>query len=258
MLTALGVAAYYQGRWDEAVSLYGQASEASARAGSLGNAAIGEINIGEVLSDQGRLAEAEGRLRHALEIMRGTGYEWGVSFVSALLGRTAARAGRHDEASRLLAEAYVGFRRLRTSQDVLWAETLIAEARAFAGQGEVALEAADRLVDDLGGGGRLVPLLQRVRGYALAQLGSPDAAAAALEASADEARRQDAAFELALTLDALLALGSPDMLGPRIHPARRRERDEIVQRLDIVRLPVPPLAPVSDGEAAAISVPAAD
>ncbi|MGH2919463.1 MAG: ATP-binding protein [Solirubrobacteraceae bacterium] len=245
VLTNLGAAAYFRGRWDDAVALYRQAGEASARAGDLANAAIGDCNIGEVLSDQGRLAEAEAKLRYALEILRGSGYDWSVGFVNAMLGRTAVRAGRHDEACERLGEAFEAFRRLRTSLDVVWVEALFAEAHAFAGHSELALEVADRLIHDLGGGGRYAPLLQRVRGYALAQLGSADAAVAALEASAQEARGQDSAFELALTLDAMLALGAPGVLGPRLQADRRRQRDEILARLDIVRLPAPPLAPAS-------------
>ena len=193
-----------------------------------------------MLSDQGRLEDAERRLRHALEILSGSGYDFGVAFVSALLGRAAVRAGRPEQGFELLGEAFAGFRRLRLGHDVVWVEALVAEAHAFAGHGEQALAAADRLVADLGGGGLLAPLLQRVRGYALAQLGAPEAAAEAYEASAAQARAQDVPFELALTLDALLTLPTPDAPGARLRAGRlRRERDEIVARLNIVRLPTP-------------------
>jgi hypothetical protein len=70
----------------------------------------------------------------------------------------------------------------------------------------------------------------------------------ALEASAAEARAQDIPFELALTLDALLALEREDSDAARGRAAgHRRERDAIVARLDIVRLATPPLAPGSGG-----------
>ena len=116
---------------------------------------------------------------------------------------------------------------------------LIAEANAYRRRPDLAIEEADRLVRELAGGGRFAPLLQRVRGCAFAQQGRRDAAANAFEASVAEARAQDAQFELALTLDAMLELGSPD---PALQAERRRERDEIVARLDIVRLPPAPLA----------------
>jgi class 3 adenylate cyclase/tetratricopeptide (TPR) repeat protein len=255
VLTNLGVTAYFQGRWDDAVELYRQAGEASARAGDLANAAIGDCNIGEVLLDQGRLSEAEARLRHALEVFRGSGYEWGVGFVSALLGRSAIRGGCYQDGFELLAEAFTHFRQLRSSQDVVWTEALVAEARVYAGDTEVALANAERLLGDLGGGGHFAPLLHRVRGYALAQVGMPGAAAEALRASADAAREQEARFELALTLDALLCLEDEDS---PLHAARRRERDEIVARLDIVALPLAPLsAPAESPAVAGAQAPAA-
>jgi tetratricopeptide (TPR) repeat protein len=246
VLTNLGATAYFQGRWNDAIALYSQSSDACGRAGDLANAAVGEANIAEVLSDQGRLQDAERRLRHALEIHSGSGYEGNVAFVNALLGRAAVRAGRSEQGFEFLGEAFAGFRRLRSSHDVVWVEALVAEAHAFAAHAEQALAAADRLVADLGGGGLLAPLLQRVRGYALAQLGSAQAAAEALEASAAQARAQDVPFELALTLDALLTLPVPNAPGARLRASRlRRERDEIVARLDIVQLPTP--APPADG-----------
>ncbi|HVF78492.1 MAG TPA: AAA family ATPase [Solirubrobacteraceae bacterium] len=238
VLTNLGVAAYFEGRWEDAAALYLQAGEASARAGDVANAAIGECNIGEVRSDQGRVEEAEFRLRRAREILAGSGYEWGVGFIDTILGRTAIREGRRAAGFELLVEALAQFRRLRTGQDVIWVEALIAEANAYRQRPELAIEEVDRLVRDLAGGGRFAPLLQRVRGYALAQLGERDAAAAAFEASILDARTQDAPFELALTLDALLEFGAQD---GSVQAERRRERDEIVARLAIVRLPQPPL-----------------
>jgi class 3 adenylate cyclase/tetratricopeptide (TPR) repeat protein len=248
VLTNLGATAYFQGRWDDAIALYSESSDACGRAGDLANAAVGEGNIGEVLSDQGRLEEAERRLLDALEIHRGSGYEGNVAFVSALLGRAAVRAGRSEQGFEFLSEAFAGFRRLRSSHDVVWVEALVAEAHAFAGHAEQALAAADRLVADLGGGGLLAPLLQRVRGYALAQLDSPEAASEALEASAAQARAQDGPFELALTLDALLTLPVPNAPGARLRASRlRRERDAIVARLDIVQLPTPAPPALADG-----------
>ncbi len=74
------------------VDLYARAAEASARAGDVWAAAYGDCNIGEVLADQGRLEEAEERLRRARRVWHGTEDEHGVAFTSALLGRLAARA----------------------------------------------------------------------------------------------------------------------------------------------------------------------
>jgi hypothetical protein len=63
-------------------------------------------------------------------------------------------------------------------------------------------------------------------------------AAAALDASLRAARELGEAYEVALSLDAVLALD--EQIG-RIHPRLRRERDEIVTRLDIAVLPPVPV-----------------
>lgn len=235
----LGVRAYFEGRWDDAVMLYRQASEASARAGSVANASIGDCNIGEIRSDQGRYDEAEARLRRALEIMGSTGLDWGVGFTTALLGRALVRARRHEEGESLLQEALIRFRGLRLSGDVLWVEALIPEAHLFAGNATAALTGADRLLDATAGGGRLSALLHRVRGCALGHLGPPPVAISALQTALGEARDVGDELEIALVLDALLRAAPHDR---RVASGWRRERDAIVVRLDVVRLPSPPVA----------------
>jgi class 3 adenylate cyclase/tetratricopeptide (TPR) repeat protein len=238
VLNNLGAFAYREGRWDDAVALYRHASETSARAGGVADAAFGDFNIGELRSDQGRFTDADQRLRRALETWRATGDDHGVAFATALLGRLAGRAGRGEEGARLLADARIRFRSLRLSQDVLQVQAFEVENLAFRGLAEQALAASEKLIEDLLGGGRLGALLKRVHGFALAQAGQLDEAAAALDASLREARELGEAYEIALSLDAVLALG--ERIG-RVRPRLRRERDEIVTRLDIAALPPTPV-----------------
>jgi len=89
LLNNMGGFAYRAGRWDEAVALDRRGADASMRAGDVVHAAFADCNIGEVLSDQGRLEEAEPLLRRALQIWRGTAAEHHVAFASALVGRLA-------------------------------------------------------------------------------------------------------------------------------------------------------------------------
>ena len=63
VLNNLGIEAYYEGRWDEALDLYGRSKEARTRIGDVVNAALVANNIGEIHSDQGRLAEATRAVR---------------------------------------------------------------------------------------------------------------------------------------------------------------------------------------------------
>jgi hypothetical protein len=79
-------------------------------------------------------------------------------------------------------------------------------------------------------------LLQRVSGIALARLGRVDEAGEQLRLSLAGARDAGADYETAATIDVLDSLGvaGQDM---------RRDRDEIIERLQIQRLPVVALAP---------------
>ena len=244
VLNNLGGFAYFEGRWDDAVALYRRGADASVRAGDLANAAYGDCNVGEVLSDQGRLAEATKLLNRARRVWRGTGYDWGVAFATAQLGRIAVREGRRDEGRRLLDEAQAGFQRLHVEGDAVWVEALLAEAAAFARQSAEALAAADRLLlvhgppDPSSQGGRAAALLLRVRGFALAQQGRLDDADEALEASLAEGRMQGDLYDVAVALDAIDKLS--ERTG-RALPVRRRERDELLARLQVVGLSAPPL-----------------
>ena len=65
VLNNLGIYAYCEGRWPEAYDFYSRAAEASERAGDVWAAAYDDCNIGELLADQGRLDEAQERLRAA-------------------------------------------------------------------------------------------------------------------------------------------------------------------------------------------------
>ena len=115
------------------------------------------------------------------------------------------------------------------------AEGLLIESLVFGEHAEAALQQLEalrpRLLD-----ARSKPLLERLRGCALAQLGERAAAAAALTNSLDLARALEAPYDVAAALSALAALVPDD---PRT-PIRRRERQAILDRLGVVRLAAPP------------------
>jgi tetratricopeptide (TPR) repeat protein len=233
VLNNAGGFAYRDGRWKDAMTLYVQGAEASARSGNSANAAFGDCNVGELLSDQGHWEEAEMLLRRARQVWRATGYEWGVAYATAQLGRLAARSGHEGQALSRLLDALARFRALGVEGDVQFAEALLAEAAAFAGDGGTAMESADRLLagPDIG---LLEPLLRRVRAFALAQRGDVAGATGELRAALAVARAQQQDYETLVALDALAALTRFD--------GGASSRAELMARLGVARLASPPLA----------------
>ena len=112
-----------------------------------------------------------------------------------------------------------------------FAEALLAEAEGIGGAPERALAVAH---EQLKMTDRNAPLLNRVAGIALARLGSTEAARAELIAALKSARERAAEYDVAATIDVLHALGAADA-------DLLQERDEIMSRLKIVRLPTPAL-----------------
>ena len=234
VLNNLGGFAYRAGLWEEAIVLWEQAGRASERAGDDDGAAFGHLNIAELRSDQGRLEEAGSRLRRALQIFRGTSHEWGVGQATMLLGRASVRAGRVEEGRRTLVDARARFGRLGCEQDARWVDALMAEACAFTGGGDDAARIAAQVLADPRTPSRLAPLLHRIRGWALAQAGETGLAVQALSEALAAARTHREDYEVAVCLDTLMALIGVD--GPV-----KAERDEILRRLGVVRLPPAPV-----------------
>ena len=241
VLESLGADAYWEGRWDEALSYYERSKELRDRAGHVVYARIAANNIGEVLSDQGHLEQAEDHFRESRRIQRAARFPIGVAFGTSNLGRAAARAGRFDEAAELLDEALAEFTEIGAESFVLETQARIAELRVLRGDPAAALtvvDEADDLALRLGGMTAVRAILHRVWGYALAQQGDPDLARAALEASLRLARESRAAYEEALTLEALARLAAS--LGDDGSTAAAAAQ-VLFDRLGVVRTPAVPL-----------------
>jgi class 3 adenylate cyclase/tetratricopeptide (TPR) repeat protein len=231
VLNNLGALAYFDGLWDDAISLYRRASECSERAGRPTDVAYTDCNVGEILSDQGHFEEAEAHLQRARRIWSATGERYGVPFVDVLLARLSLRRLQSPEALPMLEEAMAELRKLRLDADADFAQAVIAEAEAFAGDPSRALEIARR---ELEATDRNRILLRRVAGIALARLGETAAAESELRDAVAIARERGAEYEVAATIDVVDALGSAD-------PGMLSARDEILERLRIKELPTPGL-----------------
>ena len=239
----LGMFAYWEGRWDDAVRLYREGAEYAERAGKTGGAAYADTNVGEVLADQGRYDEAGVHLERALRHWRVAGNAEGMAFTRMLLGRLAARTGRGEEGSALLTGARQAFLDLRLDAEAAQAGAFLAEAALFAGD---ALEAR-RLVAELdlrsleGFADKLAPLLGRVEALALAASDEPDPTVErALIAALAAARRCGSDYDAAVILHILCRRSDAP------EPDREAERATLVARLGIERFPEP-LAAVGSG-----------
>jgi class 3 adenylate cyclase/tetratricopeptide (TPR) repeat protein len=241
VLNNMGVWAYFRAEWDEAVSLYERARDAWERCGDSWAASFATTNIGEILSDQGRLDEAEQLFLEALRIARASGAASGVADVSCFLGRLHARAGRFEEAHSLLSAARRDYEESGEPSELLTCDAHIAECLSLQGDGREALalaEATLRRAERLEARFALVPTLQRIRGWALAQLGRTAEAFSVLESSLDEARADGSDYEVALVLDGMIVVG--ELIGRDVD-ALGDERRSIVDRLGIVSIPRLPL-----------------
>ena len=232
----LGIDAYFEGRWDEAIDLYERGREASRRAGDVVQAATAGNNIGEIRSDQGRLDEAETLFLDALATWRAAPFPVGVSLALSNLGRVGTRAGRFEEAAQLYQEARAGFLAIGAQGYVLEVDAREAERLMLAGCPSGAIELVAKTsagARELGGMPNLTLLLRRVEGLAVAQLGDRARARRLLEDALAQADGSDHLFERALTLDALGYL-----VGEADGETFRATAGALLDRLGVVARPV--------------------
>jgi tetratricopeptide (TPR) repeat protein len=235
----MGARAYLQGRWTDAAGLYEQAREIRERIGDPVYEAMAAYNIAEILTDQGNLQEAEALLTGALRVWRASGWRWAAATASRMLGRIKARSGRYDEALSLLAEAEAGFREVGAQRDLSETKGHIAECYLLQGKSRAALDLVmEALPRAEKAGGFEIPMLMRMRAYALLQLDAWDEARAAFDESLQAARARKMDYEVALSLEGRVRMARPE---DRVR-AEERERDSIFERLGVVSvlsIPVP-------------------
>ncbi|MGZ4350031.1 MAG: hypothetical protein ACXVRX_05820 [Solirubrobacteraceae bacterium] len=138
---------------------------------------------------------------------RGVGAVSMIAFGDYQLGRVAARLGNTAEAMRRFDASRTHFSELGELTEVLVVDALRAEALSLAGDHEAALALADATLaraQALGGVSAMTPLLHRVRGAALQELGQPGDAESALRDALDAARSRIARHEIVFALAALI------------------------------------------------------
>ena len=209
VLNNLGIDAYYEGRWQEALDLYERSKAARERIGDPVGAAQITNNIGEVKSDQGYLSTAGELFEEARTVFEASGHRMLATLATSNLGRTASRAGKLEEARTTLGHALDDFHEIRAGSYVLETKARLAELAVLERKPDEALAIADEVLtatEESGSGATLRALLHRVRGYALAQQGDTEGSAEALRWSIDIARESEETYEVALTLEAIARL----------------------------------------------------
>lgn len=234
VLNNLGIAAFQEGDWAEALRLYERARAASERVGDVVGMAMGTNNIGEILSDQGHLEEATELLREALTVWRRASYPVGVAEATSNLGRAEARAGRTDVGLSLLGESRAWFESMDATGLALRDGVRHAECRLLAGDVIGARQELDELrqrFDAAGGEPGDHAALERLVAVAALAAEDADAARRAIDAAVDLANASGAAYELghALLVRAGLRAG-----GGEDGTEDRRRGQQILDDLGVV------------------------
>ncbi|HSB37907.1 MAG TPA: AAA family ATPase [Gaiellaceae bacterium] len=236
VLNNLGIDAYYEGRWQEALDLYERSKEARERIGDVVGAAQITNNIGEVKSDQGYLTTAAELFEEAKAVFEASGHRMLATLAASNLGRTASRAGELEEARTTLSRALDDFQEIRAGSYVLETKARLAERAALAREPDEALALADEVLtttEESGAGATLRGMLHRVRAHALAQRGDAEGAAEALRWSLEIAREAEETYEVALTLESIARLQGDEEAAA--------ESRTLLARLGVVSTPEVPL-----------------
>lgn len=236
ILSNLGVTAYWQGQWNDAIDLWQRSAELEERIGDAVGRALTILNVAEVQLDQGRLDEAQAALDQEFRVLLAAGHRKGVMLAKLDLATAAYLAGRYDDGVRLIGEATAEALDFGANMLALEAAARLAECLLLSGDPAGAREQAGLTLEKARsspGAARLSPLLLRVRGVAAGQLGDRSGALEDLHQSLRSAKERDAPFDVALSLHALAQLGA-DEVGPR--EDLLGESREILDKLGVLAL----------------------
>lgn len=232
IMNNLGGMAYFDGRWDEAVTWYAESRKAFRRAGNDVGAAFAGANTGEVLVSQYRFDEAEPVLREAIRVLRASGSAKEATFAETQLARLLTERGEHDEAHNMLRRIHAEAEARGQTIITLEAALYLARLRVLQGDPGGALGVLES-AEGAAGADAVVfaSALARTRASALIAIGRLAEAKKVVEGGLAEARRQGLDYEEAL----LLRLANEVALsaGQDAEPNRTNEAEALFERLGI-------------------------
>jgi class 3 adenylate cyclase/tetratricopeptide (TPR) repeat protein len=243
-LNNLGLVAYHEGEWDDALSYYRRSRDACDRIGDVVGWATAVNNEGEILLDQGHVGDARALLRSALRVWRSARYPMGVGVASANLGLAEVRSGNVETGLSLLDEATALITELGGEfRPRIYAQQLAAFL--YAGMFDDALERAPRLRQSLeteNPDELTIMWTERALGWLLVRVGRLDDAAAFLGDGVVRAEAVDARYEVGLMrhirAELLRANGQVDEAA-----AEEKRAWELLRSVGVVELPDVPAAP---------------
>jgi class 3 adenylate cyclase/tetratricopeptide (TPR) repeat protein len=241
-LNNLGAFAYFQGRWQDALSLYGRSTENFQKIGDVMDAALSVANRAEILTLQGRLDEAEELLTEIIDLWSAMAFPYGLAIAHRHLGRVRLRQGRLDEAQELLRTARTTFDLYQQAGKLVEIDAWLAECLLRQGDIRQAVSLIDGALERerAGGGSEMAPMLHRLAGYAAAAERRVVDAWASFDTSLHIARGRGAAFDVALALEGMAIVAR--LGGPAVEPDHEAERAALLADLGVVVVAPPPVA----------------
>ena len=228
----LGVQAYSDGRWDDAVMRYRRSEEAFLPGGNTSHAAFAAANLAEVLIGRGALEEAEAVARDARRALRASRLAVGAIFAEIQLGRLAILRGELEQAIAGLELIVAEARSIGHSGMVLEAAIQLADAQVRHGAAEAALATLAEAERRGGDEAALTEApVRRVQASALAALGRLDEAGLRLDEALRAARAQGLLYEELQILQA--RAGHARLVGASPEERELQEADRLLQLLGL-------------------------
>jgi tetratricopeptide (TPR) repeat protein len=206
----LGVQAYADGRWDDAVAMYAKAQDVARRSGNLSGEGAAAANLGEVLISRGKLEDAEVLLQEARRVLRGQNVPGFALFAETQLGRLMMERGDLEGAVVGLSGVIQEANQIGQDFFAVDASVHLADALTRVGEPAEALQVIEQAAELAGEDAALYDVpLRRLRAGALVVLGHRDEAFGQLEPALAGARQQRLAYEEALLLLLMEQMGAP-------------------------------------------------
>ncbi|HET9778496.1 MAG TPA: adenylate/guanylate cyclase domain-containing protein [Propionibacteriaceae bacterium] len=231
-----------EGRWPDALLMFGRAADMYRRIGDASNAASSDSNRAEVLVGQGRSDEALPLLQNSLRVARAVGDEDLAALARKEMGKAQSRAGDVAAGLILLEQARAELTRLREPQEVVDADIAAAEAHLLAGRPEQALILVEGAVKEATSihAARLLPSAYRVQAAALFAMGQVAQARTALARGLRQSSSPEVAHERGFLL-AVAARIARQVDDPDAELLAEQAR-EALELLGVVRVPLPELS----------------